>query len=270
MPRIELWENAPGFDPGLGQAAPGLELYLLDDGQPHGLVIVLPGGGYNHLAVHEGEPIARWLNAAGFSACVLNYRVAPYRHPFPWLDAGRAVRTVRAHATQWKVKPDKIGVLGFSAGGHLAATLSTCWDTGDPAAPDPVEHFSSRPDAAVLCYAVVTFTQPFSHAGSGQSLLGEGAPAALRRQLSAENNVTAETPPCFFWHTADDEKVPVENSFVFATALKQHGVPFELHVFPHGRHGLGLANDDPMEAPFPMGVGQWRGLCAGWLKGQGF
>jgi len=263
MARIELWENAPGLDPVFAQAAPGLELFLLNDGQPHGMVIVLPGGGYNQLAAHESAPIAQWLNAAGFSACVLNYRVAPYRHPSPWLDASRAVRTVRAHAAEWHVDPEHVGVLGFSAGGHLPATLATRWDRGNPLAPDPVERFSSRPDATVLCYAVVTFTQPFSHAGSGQSLLGEGASAALRRELSAENNVTDETPPCFLWHTAEDQSVPVENCFVFATALRQHAVPFEAHVFPHGRHGLGLAVDDPV-------VGQWRGLCVGWLKQQGF
>jgi acetyl esterase/lipase len=263
MTRINLWQNTPGFDPAVGQETPGLELFLLDDGQPHGMVIVLPGGGYNHLAAHEREPIAIWLNQAGFSACVLNYRVAPYRHPAPWQDVTRAVRTVRAHAAEWRVKPDKIGVLGFSAGGHLAATIATCHDAGDPEAADPVERFSSRPDAAVLCYAVVTFTQPFSHAGSGSSLVGDPAPAGLKAQLSAENNVTADTPPCFLWHTAEDEKVPVENCFVFGTALRRSGVPFEMHVFPKGRHGLGLANDDPV-------VGQWKNLCAVWLNKQGF
>lgn len=263
MSRMLLWENAPGFDPAFGQDAPGLELFLLEDGRPHGMVIVLPGGGYNHLAAHERAPIAEWLHAAGFSACVLNYRVAPYRHPTPWQDASRAVRLVRAHAAEWNVLPDKVGVLGFSAGGHLAATLSTRWDHGDAAAADPVERYSSRPDAAVLCYAVVTFTQPFSHAGSGQSLLGPAAPEALRKALSAENNVTAQTPPCFMWHTAEDEKVPVENCFVYGTALRQQGVPFEMHVFPRGHHGLGLATADPV-------VGQWRELCAGWLRQQGF
>ena len=263
MRRIELWENAPGYDPAFGQEAPGLNLFLLDDGQPHGLVIVFPGGGYNNLAPHEGVPIAEWLNAAGFSAGVLNYRVAPYRHPIPFQDAARAVRTVRAHAVEWGVRPDKIGVLGFSAGGHLAATVSTQFDAGSPADSDPVERVSSRPDAAVLCYAVVTFTRSFSHAGSGQSLVGENPAPGLKESLSAENRVTAATPPCFLWHTADDASVPVQNCLTFAEALKNKEVPFELHVFPHGRHGLGLANDDPV-------VSQWKGLCAAWLKGSGF
>ncbi len=263
MRRIELWEKTPGFDPAFGQEAPGLNLFLLDDGQPHGLVIVFPGGGYTNLAAHEREPVAEWLNAAGFSACVLNYRVAPYRHPAPFQDATRAVRTVRAHAAEWGVKADKIGVLGFSAGGHLAATLSTRFDAGDPTASDPVERVSSRPDAAVLCYAVVTFTRSFSHAGSGQNLVGENPPPGLKELLSAETRVTAATPPCFLWHTADDASVPVQNCLTFAEALKTKEVPFELHVFPHGRHGLGLANDDPI-------VGQWKGLCATWLKGLGF
>lgn len=263
MRRIELWEKAPGFDPAFGQEAPGLNLFLLEDGRPHGLVIVFPGGGYNHLAPHEAAPIAKWLNAAGFSAAVLNYRVSPYRHPLPWQDAARAVRTVRAHAAEWGVIPDKIAVLGFSAGGHLAATLATQNASGDPDAIDQVERVSSRPDAAVLCYAVISFTRPFSHAGSGQSLVGEHPAAGLKESLSAEMHVSPVTPPCFLWHTADDDRVPVQNALVFAEALRENAVPFELHVFPHGRHGLGLANEDDT-------VAQWKELCAVWLKQLGF
>jgi acetyl esterase/lipase len=263
MRRIELWESAPGFDPALGQDAPALNLFLLDDGQPHGMVVVFPGGGYNQLAAHEREPIAEWLNAAGFSACVLYYRVAPYRHPAPFLDASRAVRTVRAHAAEWHIKADKIGVLGFSAGGHLATMLATQFNAGNPGASDPVERVSSRPDAAVSCYGVVTFTAPFSNPGSGQSLVGDNPAPGLRESLSTVAHVTADTSPCFLWHTADDEKVPVQNCLVYAEALKNCAVPFELHVFPHGRHGLGLANDEPV-------VSQWKGLCATWLKGLGF
>jgi acetyl esterase/lipase len=263
MNKIDLWQTPPGFEPAFEQAAPGLEPFLIEDGQSHGAVVVLPGGGYNHLAAHEGVPIARWLNSQGISAFVLNYRVAPYRHPMPLLDASRAVRTVRARAGEWNVRPDQIGVLGFSAGGHLAATLATRYTGGDPASADPIERVSSRPDAAVLCYAVISFTRPFAHAGSGQSLVGDPAPAGLKEELSAETRVSPETPPCFLWHTADDEKVPVENCLLFASTLRQHGVPFEMHVFPHGRHGLGLALDDPS-------VRQWTGLCANWLKGMGF
>jgi acetyl esterase/lipase len=214
MRRIELWGSAPGYDPAFGQGAPGLDLFLLDDGQPHGLVVVFPGGGYNHLAAHEGAPVTEWLNTAGFSACVLNYRVAPYCHPIPFQDASRAMRTVRAHAAEWGVKSEKIGVLGFSAGGHLAATLSTQFDTGDPATTDPVERASSRPNAAILCYPVITLTRSFAHAGSGQSLLGENPAPGLMESLSAENRVTPSTPPCFLWHTADDASVPVQNSCV--------------------------------------------------------
>lgn len=263
MRRIELWEKAPGFNPAFGQEAPGLNLFLLDDGQPHGLVIVFPGGGYNGLAPHEGAPIAKWLNAAGFSAGVLNYRVAPYRHPIPFQDAARAVRTVRAHAAEWGVRAEKIGVLGFSAGGHLAATIATQFEAGDVSAADPIERVSSRPDAAVLCYPVITLTRSFAHAGSGQSLLGEKPAPGLKESLSAENRVTDHTPPCFLWHTAEDDGVPVQNSLAFADALHHQGVPFELHVFPNGRHGLGLANDDPI-------VSQWQALCANWLKGLEF
>lgn len=262
MTRLNLWEHTPGFDLSFGQDPPSLEPFLLP-GEPRGAVIVFPGGGYNHLAEHEGEPIARWLNAEGLAAFVLRYRVSPYKHPAPWQDASRAVRLVRSRATEWGVRPDKIGVLGFSAGGHLAATLSTRWDQGDPTDPDPVERHSSRPDAAVLCYAVVTFFERYYHGGSVRTLLGDPPPQELADSLSAELGVTVKTPPAFLWHTADDDRVPVENSLLYAAALRRCAVPFELHIFPHGRHGLGLAAADPV-------VGQWTALCAGWLRSAGF
>ena len=270
MAKIPLWsETAPGFDPAYQQAPPTIEPFLVDQGAQGGIrpmrgaVIVCPGGGYNHLAAHETEPIARWLNSAGISAFVLRYRVLPYRHPLPWVDATRAVRMVRARAAEWNVKPDAIAVLGFSAGGHLSAWVSNRWDAGDPAAADPIERVSSRPDAAVLCYSVITFDGRYYHDGSVLSLLGDSPPAELRHELSLESLVTSQTPPAFLWHTANDEKVPVENCLVYSAALNRCGVPFELHVFPKGQHGLGLALDNPV-------AGVWTGLCAKWLKNQGF
>jgi acetyl esterase/lipase len=226
-------------------------------------VIVFPGGGYCNLAPHEAEPIARWLNEAGFSAFVLRYRVHPYQHPIPWNDASRAVRMVRARAAEWKVRPNKIAVLGFSAGGHLAATISTHNDLGRSSSNDPVEQVSSRPDASILCYPVITFDSRYYHGGSLRSLLGDTPDPQLVAQFSAENAVSAQTPPTFLWHTANDASVPLENSLLYAGALHRCGVPVELHVFPNGRHGLGLAADDPA-------VGSWTGLCAKWLKALDF
>jgi acetyl esterase/lipase len=225
-------------------------------------MVVCPGGGYRTRAAHEGAPVARWLNGLGVAAFVLDYRVAPHRHPAPLRDAQRAIRLVR-HGLPGGGGPfERVGILGFSAGGHLAATSGTQYDRGAPGADDPVERASCRPDALVLCYPVISFGE-HRHHGSMVNLLGDGAPEELRRTLSAETRVTADTPPAFLWHTADDAGVPVENSLLFASALRRHGVPFALHVYPRGRHGLGLAEDDPV-------AGSWTGLCAHWLATEGF
>ena len=222
-----------------------------------------PGGGYGGRADHEGEPIARMLNEHGIAGFVCHYRVAPYRHPVPLMDASRAIRWVRRHADEYNVNPKRVGVLGFSAGGHLASTVATHYDAGEARAADPVEREGSRPDAAVLCYPVISFEPPFRHVGSMNNLLGADPPDGLRLSLSNELQVTEDTPPTFLWHTAEDAGVPVENSLLFASALSAKGVPFELHVYPHGAHGLGLAPDDPH-------VATWARLCGEWLKGLGF
>ena len=260
---INLWEsNIPGFDLSIDQKAPNITPYLVKTAKPCGAVIVCPGGGYWGKAEHESAPIAHWLNNAGISAFVLDYRVAPYKHPYPMLDAQRAIRMVRYHASKWNILPDKIGMLGFSAGGHLTSTAGTHFDFGSPQASDPVEQTSCRPDAMVLCYPVISFHK-YRHIGSMVALLGERSPKDLRMLLSNETQVTPQTPPTFIWHTANDDGVPVGNSLLFAGALSKHHVPFELHVFPAGAHGLGLAIHDPV-------VSQWTGLCATWLKGMGF
>ena len=259
MEVIQLPEGR--FVPAGSAEVPYLEPYLAPGASS--AVIVFPGGAYAIRAAHEGEPIARWLNSIGVSAFVLQYRVAPHRHPAPLSDAQRAVRLVRLHAKDWGIRPDRIGVLGFSAGGHLAATISTHWDRGDAAARDPVERESCRPDAAILCYPVISLTAPYAHQGSRNNLLGPEPPEELCRDLSNETRVNAETPPAFLWHTADDAGVPVEHSIDYALALRRHGVPFALHVFPHGRHGLGLAAEAP-------DVAKWTELCADWLRGLGF
>ncbi len=259
------------YAPGAGTTAiagapaeerPRLTPYLPAASAPTAAVIVCPGGGYRMLAPHEGEPVARWLNGLGIAAFVLEYRIAPERHPAPLHDAQRAIRLVRHHAAEWNVAPDRIGILGFSAGGHLAATAGTQYDAGDPRADDPVERVSSRPDLLILCYPVITFVSERESA-SMNNLIGADAPGDLRRSLSAELHVKPETPLSFLWHTAEDAAVPVDDSLRFAGALHRAGVPFALHVFPRGRHGLGLATDDPT-------VGQWTTLCARWLAVQGF
>jgi acetyl esterase/lipase len=178
-------------------------------------------------------------------------------------DAQRAIRTVRANAKAWNIDPKRVGILGFSAGGHLAATASTQFDDGDPAAPDPIDRLGSRPDVSVLVYPVITMTDPHTHAGSRRNLLGDNPTAEQVQRMSAEKRVTKQTPPTFIFHTADDQAVPVENALMYAAALRKNGVPFELHVYEHGRHGVGLAQDDPV-------LGTWPGRCADWLKGKGF
>lgn len=254
-----LWPDQPASP---DDVAPRLTPFLLGGSEPTGAVIVCPGGGYAGRAPHEGAPVAEWLNSLRIAAFVLDYRVAPHRHPLPLGDAQRAIRTVRQRAQEWRIRPDHIGILGFSAGGHLAASAGTHFDSGKPQAADPIERQSCRPDALVLCYAVLSFGE-FRHQGSMVNLLGPEPPEELRRLMSNELQVTSDTPPTFLWHTGDDAGVPVENSLLFAGALRRNGVPFALHVFPHGRHGLGLASDDPV-------VGAWPGLCGRWLITAGF
>jgi acetyl esterase/lipase len=257
LPALALWPDQQDTT-----NLPRLTPYLPDSAPPTGAVIVCPGGGYARHAPHEADPIARWLTGLGLAAFVLEYRVAPHRHPLPLHDAQRAIRLVRSSAADWRIRPDRVAMLGFSAGGHVAATAGTHFDAGDAHAADPIEQENSRPDALILCYAVITFAE-HRHQGSLENLLGPDAPAALREQLSLERQVTPQTPPTFLWHTADDASVPVENSLLFASALGRRGVPFALHVYPHGRHGLGLATDDPQ-------VSTWTDLCARWLAALDF
>jgi acetyl esterase/lipase len=227
-------------------------------------MLILPGGGYGMLSAHEGEGYARWLASLGVAAYVLQYRLGTdgYRHPAMLNDAARALRTIRAAARREGRDPARVGIIGSSAGGHLASTLLTHFDAGDASSPDPVERESSRPDLGVLCYPVITLGE-FTHAGSRQNLLGQNPPADLVRHLSNELQVTADTPPCFIWHTADDGAVPVENALLFASALRRAGVPFALHIYETGAHGLGL----PAAG---KGAPPWDATCADWLRGRGF
>ena len=227
-------------------------------------MLVFPGGGYGNLAPHEGGPVAQWLGTLGITAFVVHYRLGPrYRHPAMLHDAAYAVRTVRAMSREWKLDPSRIGVLGFSAGGHLAATISTQFDEGEASSSDPIAKVSSRPDVSVLCYPVITFSGPSAHLGSRKRLLGDDPTPELIDQMSAEKRVTAKTPPAFIFHTADDAGVPVENALMYAAALRTNKVPFELHVYEHGKHGVGLAKDDPI-------LSTWTDRCAAWLATKKF
>lgn len=263
---LRLWEgDAPGA---MGQEAadiPTLTVYSPAPEKANGAaVVVCPGGGYGGLADHEGKPIAEWLNTLGVTGIVLKYRLGPkYHHPVELGDVARAIRTVRFHAADWGIDPHRVGVLGFSAGGHLASTAATHFDAGNAGAADPVDRVSSRPDIAVLIYPVITFTDPFTHKGSRHNLLGDTPSEDLITLLSNEKQVTAETPPCFLVHGADDTVVPVENALMFTLACRKAHVPVELHVYEHGPHGFGLGGADPV-------LSTWPGTCARWLEHRGF
>jgi len=262
-----LWPaGAPGAIGEEDADKPTLSVYLPPAGQavPTG-VVVCPGGGYATLAMdHEGRQVAAWLNSLGVAAFVLKYRHAPrYRHPAPLQDAQRALRLVRSRASQFGVAPDRIGIWGFSAGGHLASTAATHFDGGDPAASDPVERAGCRPDFLILAYPVISLSTEYVHKGSLRNLLGDNPDPALRENLSNEKQVTPQTPPTFLFHTTEDKGVPVENSLLFYLALRKAGVPAELHVYERGRHGVGLASGDPVLSSWPARLADWlrvRGL----------
>lgn len=261
--KIWLWPEGAPFAQGEADSdRPHLVPYLIDAEKPAGAVIVCPGGGYEFLAEHEGEPIAKFLNEQGFHAFVLTYRFAPYRHPVPLMDAQRAIRLVRLHAQEWNVDPNHVGILGFSAGGHLASTAATQFDSGNTESNDAAERLSSRPDAAIVCYPVITMGE-FRHNGSRVNLLGEQPTEAEIALLSNELQVTDNTPPMFIWHTMEDDLVPVENALLLAKALREKKVPFELHIYERFGHGMGLADWEPSART-------WSSLCAEWLRKQGF
>jgi acetyl esterase/lipase len=227
-------------------------------------VIVAPGGSYGMLASnHEGRQVANWLNALGVTAFVLKYRLGPrYHHPIELGDAQRAIRLVRSRAGEFGFLPDRIGMIGFSAGGHLASTAGTHFDNGNPSASDPIDRISCRPDFLILAYPVISFTAPYTHQGSATNLLGENADASLRAELSNELHVTPQTPPTFLFSTTTDKVVPPENTVAFYLALRKAGVPAEMHVFENGPHGVGLDLSDPV-------LGKWPVLLANWLRARG-
>jgi len=269
QPPLPLWpDGAPGALGKEPKDIPTLTPFLPEAAMATGAsMVVCPGGGYGGLAAHEGEAYARWLNQQGITAFVLQYRLGSsgYRHPRMLEDAARALRMVRFRAAEWKLDPKRIGIIGSSAGGHLASTLLTHFDSGQPEAADPIERVSCKPALGVLCYPVITMGDQ-THRGSRDNLLGKEPSLELIRELSNELHVTKETPPCFIFHTDEDAAVPVENSLEFAAALRRAGVPFELHIYEHGAHGLGLGTKSADLAQ----MHPWTRECQRWLKEQGF
>ena len=263
---VLLWpEGAPGA---VGQEdvdKPSIRIYrATQEKASQAAVVICPGGGYAVLATdHEGHQVAKFLNTKGITAVVLKSRLGRrYQHPAPLSDAQRAIRYVRAHAEEWKISPDRVGIMGFSAGGHLASTAATHFDAGKPDSADPLEKLSSRPDFAILGYPVISFVAPYSHSGSARNLLGEKPDPELLNSLSNDTQVTPQTPPTFLFHTGEDTGVPVENSVSFYMACRKHKVPAEMHIYQHGPHGVGLAPGD-------AALNTWKDHVIDWLRVNG-
>lgn len=263
---IPLWTGAaPGALGSEESDIPAVTVYLPRNVVPNTpAIVVCPGGGYQSLASnHEGRQVASFLNSLGIAAFVLRYRLGPrYHHPIELGDAQRAIRTLRSHAADWRLDPNRIGIIGFSAGGHLAVSAATHFDAGEKDAPDAVDRLGSRPDFVVLGYPVISMTESWTHQGSRNNLLGNNPDPELARSLSGELAVTKETPPTFIFQTNADTTVPAENSVYYYLALRKAGVPAEMHIFEKGPHGVGLANDDPA-------LSEWPRLLANWLRNHG-
>jgi len=267
-PDVPLWKAgevplAKGTEPA---DVPEIRVWLAKGAKtPATAVLVVPGGGYGGLANdHEGKQIAQFLNQHGIHAFVLKYRLGPkYNHPVPWTDATRAMRLIRSRASEWGVDPQKLGIWGFSAGGHLASTVATRFDRGNSNARDPVEKESSRPDFAVLCYPVISMELPTTHAGSRRNLLGPNPDPELAKSLSNQNQVTPQTPPVFLFHTSADTVVLPRNAILFYEACLQNKVPVEMHIFQDGPHGVGLAQKQPQ-------LKVWPDLLLAWLNRHKF
>lgn len=263
---LPLWPGgAPGAQGTADADVPAMTVFLprtMTANTP--AMIVCPGGGYSNLASnHEGRQVANYLNSLGMAAFVLRYRLGPrYHHPIELGDAQRAIRTVRSHAGDWRIDPTRIGIMGFSAGGHLAMSASTWLEAVNATANDVIDRATSRPDFAVLGYPVISMTAAWTHKGSKRSLLGDQPEATLAKKLSGELAVTKDTPPTFIFQTNEDTAVPAENAVQYYLALRQAGVPAEMHVFEKGPHGVGLANNDPA-------LSAWSGLLANWLRVRG-
>jgi acetyl esterase/lipase len=262
-----LWEKGAPLAQGNGPGdQPGIHVFPPKAGTANGTgCVICPGGGYGFLAMdHEGWQVAKWLNERGVTAFVLQYRLAPrYHHPCPLLDVQRAVRLVRHRAREYGVNPERVGVWGFSAGGHLTSTIGVKHDTGKADAEDPIDRQSCRPSFLVLGYPVITFEGPAAHRGSRNNLFGStNADLKFDAEFSNHRHVSKSTPPTFLFHTAEDTAVPPENALLWFRACHQNGVPCELHLYEKGVHGVGLAPGDRI-------LGKWPDRLADWLEDRG-
>lgn len=249
----------PLYDAEIAQPVPTITPYFLEDTTDTACILICAGGAYMRRSEHEAGAVAEFFNECGFHAAVLNYRLMPYHYPAALMDAQRAVRFLRHHAEEYGIAPNKIVILGFSAGGHLAASSALL----EEEAPfhDETDSYSCKPNACVLCYSVLTMDGEYCHRGSRRCLLGRTPAEELVRRQDLAQHITEDTPPCFLWHCADDDGVPVQNSLMFAEALSRHKVPYALHIFPKGGHGIGLADGI-------FGTETWKDLCSGWLFEQ--
>ncbi len=263
---IEIWEG-DHFEKSSKNPRPLLTTYILEGSKERGGVLICPGGGYEFTFPREAEPVALQFNAAGYHAFVLDYSVAPSKHPRPLLDLSRAVCMIRERAHNWNLNSEQIAVCGFSAGGHLAASLGVHWQKSYLNV-EGIEIGNNYPDALILNYPVITFKKQFVHQGSFRNLLGTNPDRELLAEMSLENHVKKDTPPVFIWHTLEDNSVPVENSMMFTRALRKKGVSFELHVYAEGSHGLSLATEETAtegRKSYPH-VATWIKLCLEWLE----
>ncbi|MCD8390355.1 MAG: alpha/beta hydrolase [Firmicutes bacterium] len=255
MNKMNLWGDVISCNTEELNFVPTITCY---EANSDGAVIVFAGGGYGMKAEHEGPAMCEWLQSIGITCFNVDYRVAPYKHPAEISDAMRAVRLVRRYAEGFGINPNKIAVMGFSAGAHLAGSVSVHYDKEMYAPTDDIDTESARPDASILCYSVIDMFE-YRHDGSRQNLLGENPPHADKELMSLYKHVTPDTPQAFMWHTSTDQAVPVENTLMYASALSRVKVPFEVHIYPLGPHGLGQAFDVPH-------VAQWKNSLDNWLK----
>jgi acetyl esterase/lipase len=270
-PVVPLWDGPAPHSLGNGpDDIPTLTLYLpKNTTAPTSAILVCPGGGYQGLAIdHEGYSEGRYFRDKNVAAFVLTYRLPAkgYRHPVPLLDIQRAVRLIRSRAKEWNLNPAQLGVMGFSAGGHLSSTLITHFDAGNPRAKDPVDQQSCRPEYGVLVYPVISMIADFTHIGSRDNLLGPNPEPALVKNLSNETQVTPQTPPTLLVHAADDEGVPIAHSRLMLAALQKAGVHSKLHEYPVGGHGFGHGPNE-WNNNEPEG---WLDRVYDWIKAQGF
>jgi acetyl esterase/lipase len=268
---INIWEDFKGDTKGKAK----LSAYILDNSVEISLsrknraVLICPGGGYEFVSEREAEPVALAFLAEGINAFVLTYEVAPAaKHPQPILDSSRAMCIIRENAEEWHIDINKIAVCGFSAGGHLAASLGVFWNEKYIKETLGIGEGMNKPNALILCYPVISSKEEFSHRGSFYNLLGDNQEEEVYESMSLERHVNKYTPPAFIWHTFDDSLVPVENSLMFAQSMKKNNIPFELHIFPEGVHGLSLCDERTgitAEMINPQ-AGKWIRLCMDWFK----